>query len=73
MPPKAKRVNAWMKALKKWNSSHHGGRAWCVPKKGSLQHEEVKDMMSHFDGKKRSASEQAALRYRAQARKRKKR
>jgi len=73
MPPKVRKANAWMKALKKWNSEHTKGAAWCVPRKNTPQHQEVKDMMSQFDGKKRSDAEQAAIRHRTNARKKKKR
>lgn len=42
--PKAKRgPNKWITALKKWNTEKGG--AWCVPRKGSKEYDEVKKFM----------------------------
>jgi len=37
--------NSWITALKKYNENKGGG-SWCVPRKGSPQHAEVKKLMS---------------------------
>ena len=44
-------MNRWIKALKAWNAEKNPG-AWCVPRKGSPEHEEVVAMMG--GGGKRS-------------------
>ena len=40
----SKGPNAWMAALKRWNSSHSKG-SWCIPKKGSSDYAAVRKMM----------------------------
>ena len=40
MPP-----NKWILALKKWNS---GKSKWCVPKKGTPEHAEVRKIMDEM-------------------------
>ena len=40
----SKGPNAWMAALKRWNSSHSKG-SWCIPKKGSSDYAAVRRMM----------------------------
>ena len=35
----------WMEAVKMWNEKHHPGK-WCMPRKGSPEHAEVKAIMA---------------------------
>ena len=70
---KSKSSNPWMTALKKWNQKH-GKVAWCIPKKGSREHQRVKDesmkIKAKISGKPLSSSQQAAMRLRDADRKR---
>jgi hypothetical protein len=36
-------VNSWQKALKLWNA---GNRSWCIPKKGTPEYEEVRNIQN---------------------------
>ena len=46
----------WNKALKKWNEGKDG---FCIPKKGSKGHEEVKELQRSLE-RKRSAPENSS-------------
>jgi hypothetical protein len=43
--PKTKRpANDWVSALKAWNERQNSG-SWCIPRKGTIAHAEVRDLM----------------------------
>ena len=42
--PKKRAANTWVQALKGWNAKKGGG-TWCIPKKGSAEHAQVRAMM----------------------------
>lgn len=38
-------ANSWIEALKKWNNTTNKGKAYCIPKKGSKEYDEVRKLM----------------------------
>ena len=56
----------WIQALKKWNAENSG--TWCVPRKGSNEHAQVKALMAgeekkdeRSDGRQAPATEALAV------------
>ena len=45
----------WIQALKKWNAENSG--TWCVPRKGSNEHAQVKALMAGVEKKKQEKKE----------------
>ena len=46
---------SWIKALKMWNDSKKDHKnAWCVPKKGTLEYNQVIDIMHGINNNKKS-------------------
>lgn len=52
MDNKERKPNKWILALKKWNNSRHPEAMWCLPKKGSVEYDQVKAIMEGKEPKK---------------------
>ena len=51
-------ANSWIQALKKWNAKKGG--TWCVPKKGTADHEAVMEIKAKIEIKAAKAARKAA-------------
>ena len=51
-------ANSWIQALKKWNAKKGG--TWCVPKKGTADHETVMKIKAKIEIKAAKAARRAA-------------